>query len=225
MSYTFTLTGNSSELSADISPPISLEDGEYVLALINFETYYSFFNINQHCNTFYYGDKSLVLPNGAYEINDIVSYIQEKLPDLSLLIDASNKTSKIRLLCSEDLNFTKPRNLGSLLGFSQTVKANTSTVSDSLVNILTINSICIECNITTGSYRNDTKSHILHQFFPQVPPGYKLTEAPSNLIYLPINAGSILSQLSVRVTDQEGKLIDFNKETITVRLHLKKKIW
>lgn len=225
MSYTFTLSGNESALFANISPPLTLEnEEEYVLALLNFETYHTIFNINEICYKFYYGNKVFDIPFGAYEIKDISDYVQKRLKQdgIVLVMKANNNTSKVELCCDEDINFVKEANIGPLLGFDKRVlPKNTCSVSDKSVNVLAVTSICIECNITTGSQKNDQKGHILHQFFPQVPPGYKIVETPTNIIYLPINVKSV-SNLALRVTDQDGQLINFRGETITIRLHLKK---
>lgn len=67
---------------------------------------------------------------------------------------------------------------------------------------------------------NDSPAHILHEFALDVPPGYKLAERPRNLIYLPVNVREI-SRLEIRILDQEGRLINFRGEEITLRIHLR----
>lgn len=52
------------------------------------------------------------------------------------------------------------------------------------------------------------------------PQGYKIVEVPANVIYLPVNAKR-LSSITLKITDQEGNLVNFRGETITIRLHLK----
>lgn len=51
--------------------------------------------------------------------------------------------------------------------------------------------------------------------------GYKITETPFQIIYLPVSVDEI-SQLALSVVDQDNKLIDFRKEQILIRIHLKK---
>lgn len=54
-SFTLTLTGNSSELSANYHPPIELNrDGEYVCGLIDFQSFMSIPNITKKNNKFCY---------------------------------------------------------------------------------------------------------------------------------------------------------------------------
>lgn len=54
-SITLTLTGNSSQLSAQYCPAIDLSDGVYVCGLIDFQTFNSIPNIDETNNLFYFG--------------------------------------------------------------------------------------------------------------------------------------------------------------------------
>ena len=78
----------------------------------------------------------------------------------------------------------------------------------------------MECDITTGAYVNDKKVRTIHEFFPAVPPGYKIIEIPSKVIYQPVSVSSI-HHIQLRIVDENENLIDFQGETITVRLHRK----
>jgi len=90
----------------------------------------------------------------------------------------------------ESVYFNKEWSVGQLFGFHQKVLEPHSTKtyrSDQTVNILRINTICLEYNTISGSYVDNTPNHTLHEFGINVPPGYKMTVTPHNLIYLPIN--------------------------------------
>jgi hypothetical protein len=91
------------------------------------------------------------------------------------------------------------------------------------VNIIKVNTINLTCNIADGSYKDGEKLHIIHTFYPSVPPGFKIIERPHNLVYLPVNT-SYISEIVVNVQDQDGNNIDFRSETITLRLHIKPSI-
>jgi hypothetical protein len=83
-----------------------------------------------------------------------------------------------------------------------------------------VNSIFVEVDIINGSYVNGKLSPIIYSFFPNVSPGYKIIENPVNLVFLPLNTHSI-DKVTVRLTDQDGKLLNLRGETITIRLHIR----
>ena len=82
------------------------------------------------------------------------------------------------------------------------------------------NVINVECNIVDASFRNGKKSHTLYSFYPRAPTGYKLVERPSSILFLPVNVQEI-SNVTLRLTDQNGKLVHLNNEEITIHLILR----
>jgi hypothetical protein len=94
-------------------------------------------------------------------------------------------------------------------------------ISDFPCKISKINGLCVECNIVSGAYKNGEQVHVIHEFCPSVPSGYKIIESPSNVIYLSINTKQ-LDEITIKITDQDGNLVNFREEVITVRLHLRR---
>lgn len=230
MSFTFTLSDKSSNLTAQFCPPIELEEGAaYSLGLINFEAYNSIPNIDAAHNHIYYDDddKIIEIPEGSYEIEDINTYIRNHFisshaTDRHISITSNKNTLKTEVKANKRVNFAKSDSIGSLLGFTpRLLKPLVRHISDSPARIQKVNAICVECNLVTDSFMNGRSVHIIHEFFPTVPPGYKIIECPANVIYLPVNKRRIDS-LSVKIVDQDGDLVNFRGEVITVRLHLKK---
>ena len=66
----------------------------------------------------------------------------------------------------------------------------------------------MECNITAGAYINDKKVHTIHEFFPAVPPGYKIIDIPLKVIYQPVSVSSV-DHIQLRIVDENENLIDF----------------
>lgn len=245
------MDGNSSVLSSRYYPPIILEDYNYALGLESLVTWNSFPNIDSNNNKFYFftPDKKehyIEIPEGSYEIEDIESYLNKEIKNYmehyfqyeidkhgnrikkfkmltpSLIIRGNNNTLKSEVKCTLDINFSRKDSLGNLLGFKDTIlKAHKTHISDFPAKILKVNALCVYCNIVTGSYKNGSPVHVIHQFFPTVPPGYKIVERPLNVIYLPINTKQI-DEIIVKITDQEGNIVSFRGEEVGVRLHLKK---
>lgn len=171
----------------------------------------------------YYEEKIIEIPTGSYEIEDINTYLKNALgADSKFSLKVNNNTLKSVIYCKYHINFNHKNSIGSLLGFSQRVlKSSKVHESDKPINILKVNAIRIECNITTGAYMNNKPAHTIHEFFPMTSPGYKIVEVPKNVIYLPVTVRSI-HVLNINIVDQDNNLINFRGETITIRIHIKK---
>lgn len=165
-----------------------------------------------------------VIPTGAYEVKDIHEYLAKELKkfNVELNLIANKNTLKCEMNCSESVDFSMQKSIGSLLGFAmKQYEGNTTHVSELTAKILNMNVIRIECNLIKGAYINNTPVHTIHQFSPRVPPGFKIVEVPNNVIYFPV-ATKIISSLNISLVDQDNNSINFQGETITIRVHIKK---
>lgn len=222
--FILTLSGNGSVLEATYFPPIELSAAkQYVLGLVEFLTFNSIPNIDVGKDKFYIGDDIITLPTGSYEIGDIEEFLQRELEgtDVKLTLRANNNTLCAEIQSNREIDFRSSDSIGELLGFtSELLPAETTHCSDKTVKILSVNVVRVESNVTSGAYLNDQKVHTIYSFFPSVPPGFKIIERPTTIIYLPVTARSI-DHLQIRVVDQDNDPVNFRGETITVRLHLK----
>lgn len=238
MSQTFTLQGIDNVLSVNYYPPIDLDlKDSYCLGLIGFHSYHTIPNIEDNSNKFFYGDKKqIVIPPGSYEIANIETYIQNQLlinrkndspkvdGDKLLSIKPNNNTLKCEIKSEFDIDFSSSESIGKLLGFSGSrgvLKSGIVHESDLPVEIVKVNTIRIECNIITGAYYDSKLSHTLFEFTPTVDPGYAIIIEPRNILYLPVNTKSI-SDITIRILDQDGNPVNFRGEKILIRLELKR---
>lgn len=222
MSRTLTLTGVGNVLSVNYFPPLELNSNyDYCLALLGFYGTNSIRNLYPGNNKFYYGDKVIIIPSGAYELDEISEYIKSKIDEGAFELEANNNTLHCSIISSYPIDFKKPDNIGRMLGFSpQILESNVRHESDLNVQILKATNIHIESNITVGAYRNSALSHTIFEFDISVEPGFRLVKEPSTPVYLPINVNSI-DNLTLKLVDQNGELVDFGIEPVTIRLELK----
>lgn len=242
MSITVSLTGTSSVLSQDFYPPIELDPKlNYCIGLIGFHTFNAIPNIEKDVNDkFYYEEVAdltkrwvITIPEGAYEISDIEKYLYESLrTKISLdipkeqVLSLKPNTNTLRTeIYSGFINiyFNQEHSLAQLLGFSndRVLTAGTKYSSDREVDIIKVTSIGIECNIATGSYRNNTLSHVLYDFAPDVDPGVAINKEPQSVLYLPVSNKRFIDNITVRLLDQEGNLLNLRSERRVVKLELK----
>lgn len=222
--FILTLSGTGSVLEATYFPPVELSTTKhYVLGLVEFLTFNSIPNIYEGKNKFYIGDDIFTLPTGSYEIGDIEEYLQKELEgsDVKLSLKANNNTLCAEVDSNKEIDFRSSDSIGQLLGFTpELLPPDETHTSDKAVEILSVNVVRVESNVTSGAYLNDQKVHTIYSFFPSVPPGFKIIERPTTIIYLPVTVTSI-DNLQLRIVDQDNNPVNFRGETITVRLHLK----
>ena len=225
-SATFTFSGTTSTLKTEYNPSIELSpEKNYAVGLANLFTTNSIANIDPDQNKFYIGDNTVVFPTGAYELGEVESFIQSSLQQAGantlVSISPNDNTLRSEIKSTAQIDFRPKDSIANLLGFHHRIlPPNNKHVSDFHVNILKVNSIRVECSIATGAYINNQKVHTIHEFFPDVGTGFKIIETPKQIIYLPISTKSI-DQIELRIVDQNGDLVDFRGEVITIRLHIK----
>lgn len=239
MNRLISFTSTSSEMIQQYYPPIELDfNGAYGIALYSLNTYNTIPNIQKGVN-----DSvdlvevetgivtTLKLVEGSYELEQIAAELQKQakelahVDDLEIVADYITHRVKIRCIADTDVDIFFPghSSLGKLLGFSKSyLKCNLWHISDIPVTISNVNEINVECSLVDGSYRNGEKCHTLYSFYPDVAPSYKITERPTQLVYLPISQRDEITCIAIRLINQYGELVNFHGEEITIQLDLKK---
>jgi len=216
------LTSDSSGIRTQFYPPLRLDSSKrHEIALIRLETYNSIPNIDENNNTIRYEidgvTHDITIPTGAYELSQINDFIQTQTNAFEL--EANDTTLKciIRIHNSSvKIHFNHKKSLKDLLGFtSDTIEGLGEHEGSSLVKILPVNSIFVNCDVVTGSYVNTSQEPVLYSFFPNVSPGYKVVETPSTPVFLPVTQ-SCVESMQLWLTDQDRNPINLRGEKLTV---------
>ena len=225
--HTFLLTGRSNVLECTLRPPLEL-NGPHAIGLIDFVAYNSIPNVDESMNQLVCSDsvngdrQSITIPIGAYEIDNLQEYLQDRLGGPGhFSMKANNSTLKVSIKCSRWIHFQMPGTIGPLLGFgSRCLPPNEWHEADKRVDISSVNTICVECNVAEGSYMNGESGHVIFTFAPDVEPGFKMVLRPPIVVYYAVTK-NVIDRLRVNIVDQRGRPINFGGEEVTVHLHMK----
>lgn len=236
-SYSFYLCSEGgSDWTTSLQHSLYLDPSKhYEISLISLETFYSIPNIHSDNNTLVYSiDKgntwqTMKIPTGCYEIDQLDQLMKSNVGTaMSIKPNISTLRSIINIT---DDNFQVDMSKSSLrtvLGFNASTpegKPNILEVgineSDNTVNILDIANILVNCDLVSGSYLKGDLCSVIYSFFPAVGVGHKIIQRPSQPLYLPISKRGSINRIRIWLTNQNGTLVDFRDETITVRLHIR----
>ena len=231
-SFQAVLTGTGSRLETTFTPPISLPAGCLCeLALVSLETFYTFGNIDKSNNMFKVFFSGVwytcEVPPGCYELEDINKEIQRQIvakggSSDTVKLEANFNTLKSVMTLGNGVkvDMAVDNSLRTVLGFDAKIYEKGRHESEKPVNIMKINSILVHNNLISSSYLNGSSQPVVYSFFPNVAPGYKIVEKPSNIIYLPVSA-DIIYQMTSWLTDQDNNPIDLRGEVLTIKFHLR----
>ena len=197
-------------IQTTFSPPQHLQaNRDYELAMVILETYYSFANIRKDNNSAKWSvDEGktwtvIHVPTGCYELKVINAEITRIRGNSNITILPNVNTLQCILTvvgAKCKVSFDVPNSLASVLGFKQDIVYGVRWhASEKPVNIMSVNSILVHCNIIHSSYMRGIQAPVVYKFFPNAAPGQRILEAPHNLIYLPVTV-DVISTLSVWLT-------------------------
>ena len=233
--FNIIVTGKSSRLHTRFNPPLVFPDVPscyYEMALFKLETYYSFPNIDASNNRVKIridGEwKNIQIPIGCYEIEAINAELQRLIVEAGgekdkVVLSPNNNTLRCVLDVKGDkyeVDFRVEHSLRTVLGFDAKTYARGRHESEHLVDIMSVNSIMVHCDIIAGSRVNGVEAPIIYNFFPNTAPGDKIVCTPKNLIYVPITM-DVISHMTCWLTDQSGKELDLRGEELTITFYMK----
>ena len=234
--FNLIISKRSTRIQTNFEPPLVFptESCYYEMALTKLETYYSFPNIKSINNklkvSFDSGKswKMITIPIGSYEIDAINRTLQRLFKenggkDEMIKLFPNRNTLKCVLQIKKkecQIDFRVKDCVRSVLGFDAKLYKFGRHESEHLVDIMSVNSILVNCDIIGASRINGIEAPVIYNFFPNVSPGEKIIEEPKNLIYVPVTLG-IISRMTCWLTDQDKNALDLRGEKLTISFHLK----
>ena len=237
------ISDSKSRLYTRYDPPLEFlaSNAGYEMALYRLETYFSFPNISSSNNCIRISIDSgknwlnLKITVGSYNIDGINEALQRLLPDKTndkkakepyVLLSGNKYTLKCVLEIMKDstiVDFETENSICSVLGFEKKkYKGGKRYESENKVDILSVNSIFVHCDVIKPSRVNGILRPIIYNFFPNVSPGEKIVSQPEHLIYIPLTM-SVISSMTVWVTDQSMNLLDLRGQQLTLTFHIRKR--
>ena len=130
------------------------------------------------------------IPTGCYELkamNAEITRIRGN-SDITILPNVNTLQCILTVVGAKcKVSFDVPNSLASVLGFKQDIAYGVGRhVSEKLVNIMSVTSILVHCNIIHSSYIRGQQAPVVYNFFPNAAPGQNILETSHNLIYLPV---------------------------------------
>ena len=230
-SFQVVLNGKGSRIETIFSPEIAINPGcHYEIAFASLETYYSFPNIDIKNNTlkiYFYGKwHDFEIPVGCYELTGINAELQRQMKLQGakevVKLEPNLNTFKCIMTVPKDMkvDFKAVNSLKSVLGFDSKIYGEGRITSPNTVNIMSVNSVFVHCDLVGSSYLNSKRAPIIYSFFPDREPGEKIIQRPNEYIYLPV-ASDVIRRMSVWLTDQDQNPLNLRGETLTCKFHLR----
>ena len=213
---------------------------QFKIAVTFLAAYNGTFNVTNSNNKFYFKRElteedfiQIRIPNGAYEIesldNEIKRIIIEKEHytenDYPFKIKPNFSTLGSIIEIKPQgaiIGFVFEDNIGSLLGFDETILWEEYNLSPNPVDILSFDNIFIHTDIAQGMIFKGRRSGIIHNWTMTVDPGYKYIEKFSGGIsWYMLDTKDFISSINFKLKNENGEIVSFNGQSITFRLSIK----
>lgn len=106
--------------------------------------------------------RNIIANTVSTNTNVIVKEV-EKADKIFLSMKTNHNTLRFEIKSNKIIHFDKKDSIAPLLGFEKKrLSPNKLHISTFPINISKVNSFCINCNLVTNSYNNDSPVHLLH---------------------------------------------------------------
>ena len=201
-------------------PLIEIPDGFHIyLSVVSCLIPYSFYNINSSNNTLFYsvgvGDSNrLTIPIGNYNVNSLLSALKSNISSAFTITYDNIKNKFTFTHTTNDFMFMSSSTCLQILGFNNNItilSTSLSLTSINCVNVYSIRSIQVNSNLITYNINKVQKNNFC--ILCSVP----ITCTPFSLIEY-INRTNFktnlflnkISNIKIKLTDDNGNLIDLN---------------
>ena len=161
------------------------------------------------------------LTPGAYELVDINASVKqiynESDYDFKFNIIPDTISMKSVLTTSNPIHFNSDFN--KVLGFTQRDYPPRTHTSEKPVMITTTDKVHLKCDCVDGSIVNGIREQILFSFNLSAPPGYKIIQEPTTVLYKLINK-TRLDTIQFFLEDSNHNPVDFNGKTLTFTIQI-----
>ena len=109
--------------------------------------------------------------------------------------------------------------LNKHIGFTSETYSERTHKSEKPVMISSVNKVHLKCNCVDGSIVNGIREQILFGFNLSAPPGYKIINNPTTVLYKKINK-TRLDEIQFFLEDSNHNPVDFINETLTFTIQI-----
>jgi hypothetical protein len=235
---TFLITGNDSDDDGEIVKRLDTqhrlnENANHVIQLTDFVGWSNFPNVDKTNNKFYYKTaakdpfKTLTVPSGAFnldnynwEIKKLIKSNGDNPDNITISGDAAQSKAIVTLKGGYQVLFKKDKTWRSRLGFDAVdLDKDGENFSQNNANITDILNILIHCSLASGYYINGKASNIIYSIPNEQAPGTIITIREHKKIRCFLNT-KVFDEIRIKFTDQDLRPITFNKENVSVEIHI-----
>ena len=203
------------------------DEYDYYVTLTSMQCSSLFPNIVKDKNDkFYYLEndvlKTLTFTEGAYEIRDINTNLQFKIPNesIKLIVDQGTGRCKIFLKQGYKIDFTHNDTFRNILGFDGVIVDQAFTESPKICDVVISTNIYIHWDVIRGSIFQGKSTDIIYSFPNNIAFGHlinlNIRQKREHLL-----VKKYFSDMTVYFTDQNNMPIDFMQSVVTLTFEIR----